>query len=391
MSFWNTTKNWLFGTEGPAGQSVEFSDVLGSVNWPGVAGVAGSYFLSNSGFTQSSPDAGGGYRGDIPNYTAVRQRVADTYDPNRRPGSGGQRYFSDMQYVDPYEPITPEIEQAQADAAAAEADTTTDNTLLQEATFTAADGTQIEEPEYNYTYEEAVDLNQNRAVKSAKEQAAIDAAIKLGGGYVLNKDLGLGTISGDNSSATTAGGTTTTLTASEDGLAALDAVRQLAGKQAEYLQAANVANPAYETRPTALNINPTGATGIQALQAKNATTAGSGVSSLLPIPQYDAQGNVITMAAGGIANLAAGGRYLNGATDGMADRVPANIDGKQPAALSDGEFVIPADVVSHLGNGNSNAGAKALHDMMASVRQDRTGNSKQGKQINAASYMPRMG
>ncbi len=321
MSFWNTTKNWLFGTEGPAGQSVEFSDVLGSVNWPGVAGVAGSYFLSNSGFTQGSPDAGGGYRGDIPNYTAVRQRVSDTYDLNRRPGSGGQRYFSDMQYVDPYEPITPEIEQAQADAAVMETDTTADDTTAD----------------------------------------------------------------------TTTEDTTTTLTASEDGLAALDAVRQLAGKQAEYLQAANVANPAYETRPTALNINPTGATGIQALQAKNATTAGSGVSSLLPIPQYDAQGNVITMAAGGIANLAAGGRYLNGATDGMADRVPANIDGKQPAALSDGEFVIPADVVSHLGNGNSNAGAKALHDMMASVRQDRTGNSKQGKQINAASYMPRMG
>lgn len=331
MSFWNTTKNWLFGTEGPAGQSVEFSDVLGSVNWPGVAGVAGSYFLSNSGFTQSSPDAGGGYRGDIPNYTAVRQRVSDTYDPNRRPGSGGQRYFSDMQYVDPYEPITPEIEQAQADAAAAEADTTADDT-------TAAD-----------------------------------------------------TTAADTTADTTTEDTTTTLTASEDGLAALDAVRQLAGKQAEYLQAANVANPAYETRPTALNINPTGATGIQALQAQNATTAGSGVSSLLPIPQYDAQGNVITMAAGGIANLAAGGRYLNGATDGMADRVPANIDGKQPAALSDGEFVIPADVVSHLGNGNSNAGAKALHDMMASVRQDRTGNSKQGKQINAANYMPRMG
>ncbi len=389
MSFWNTTKDWLFGTEGPAGQSVEFSDVLGSVNWGGVAGVAGSYFLSNSGFTQSSPDAGGGYRGDIPNYTAVRQRVADTYDPNRRPGSGGQRYFSDMQYVDPYEPITPEIEQAQADAAAMETDTTADDITTDTTFFTADDGTQIEEPEYNYTYEEAVELNQNRRVKSAKQQAAIDAAINLSGGY--------DTISGDNFSAvddtiadTTAGDTITTLTASEDGLAALDAVRQLAGKQAEYLQAANIANPAYETRPTALNINPTGATGIQALQAKNATTAGSGVSSLLPIPQYDAQGNVITMAAGGIANLAAGGRYLNGATDGMADRVPANIDGKQPAALSDGEFVIPADVVSHLGNGNSNAGAKALHDMMANVRQDRTGNSKQGKQINAASYMPRM-
>jgi hypothetical protein len=42
----------------------------------------------------------------------------------------------------------------------------------------------------------------------------------------------------------------------------------------------------------------------------------------------------------------------------MADKVPATIDGTQEARLSDGEFVIPADVVSHLGNGNSNAGAK---------------------------------
>jgi len=79
--------------------------------------------------------------------------------------------------------------------------TSSPSALADNTFFTAADGTQIEEPEYNYTYDEAVNLNKNRAVKSAKEQAAIDAAIKLGGGYVLNKDLGLGTISGDNSSA----------------------------------------------------------------------------------------------------------------------------------------------------------------------------------------------
>jgi hypothetical protein len=97
------------------------------------------------------------------------------------------------------------------------------------------------------------------------------------------------------------------------------------------------------------------------------------------------------MARGGIAKLAVGGRYLDGMTDGMADEVPANIDGKQPAALSDGEFVVPADVVSHLGNGNSNAGAKALHDMMANVRQDRTGNAKQGTEINATDYIPKVG
>ena len=99
---------------------------------------------------------------------------------------------------------------------------------------------------------------------------------------------------------------------------------------------------------------------------------------------------------GGIGSLdmAQGGRalpprYLNGHSDGMADKVPAHIDNKRPAALSDGEFVIPADVVSHLGNGNSNAGAKRLYKMMDDIRAARTGNPKQGKQINPDKFMPR--
>jgi hypothetical protein len=72
----------------------------------------------------------------------------------------------------------------------------------------------------------------------------------------------------------------------------------------------------------------------------------------------------------------------------MADEIPSSIDGKQAAALSHGEFVIPADVVSHLGNGNSDAGAKKLYDMMARVRKARTGNQKQGKKINPDKFMP---
>ena len=75
--------------------------------------------------------------------------------------------------------------------------------------------------------------------------------------------------------------------------------------------------------------------------------------------------------------------YLNGPTDGMADEVPATIEGSQPAALSDGEFVITADVVSHLGNGNSEAGAKILEDFMRGIRKKRTGTEDQGKEINA--------
>ena len=81
--------------------------------------------------------------------------------------------------------------------------------------------------------------------------------------------------------------------------------------------------------------------------------------------------------------------YLGGVTDGMADKIPAHIDNKRPAALSDGEFVIPADVVSHLGNGNSNAGAKRLYEMMDNIREARTGNKNQGIQINPNKFMPR--
>ena len=94
-----------------------------------------------------------------------------------------------------------------------------------------------------------------------------------------------------------------------------------------------------------------------------------------------------TLAQGGIANLAKG-RYLRGNTDGMADKLRTSIEGKQPAALSHGEFVIPADVVSHLGNGNSDAGAKKLYSMMDKIRQARTGSKKQGKQINPDKFMP---
>ncbi len=98
-------------------------------------------------------------------------------------------------------------------------------------------------------------------------------------------------------------------------------------------------------------------------------------------------------AAGGIAsayNRRHNGYYLGGKTDGMADKVPARIDGKQEARLSDGEFVVPADVVSHLGNGNSDAGADQLHSMMSNIRQARTGNPEQGKQINPQQFMPKM-
>lgn len=82
------------------------------------------------------------------------------------------------------------------------------------------------------------------------------------------------------------------------------------------------------------------------------------------------------------------GRYLRGKTDGMADEIDTTIEDRQPAKLSHGEFVIPADVVSHLGNGNSDAGADVLYKMMDKVRKARTGSSKQGKKINPEKFTP---
>lgn len=96
----------------------------------------------------------------------------------------------------------------------------------------------------------------------------------------------------------------------------------------------------------------------------------------------------VTAAYGGLMGMAQG-RYLSGGTDGMADKIPANIDGKQEARLSHGEFVVPADVVSHLGNGNSEAGAQQLYSMMDRIRKARTGNPKQGKQITPQKFLPR--
>jgi hypothetical protein len=95
----------------------------------------------------------------------------------------------------------------------------------------------------------------------------------------------------------------------------------------------------------------------------------------------------VKAAHGGLMELAKG-RYLQGETDGMADKIPAQIGQDQPAALSHGEFVVPADVVSHLGNGNSDAGAKKLYQMMDKIRTARTGTKKQGKEINPDKFMP---
>ena len=259
-SWWDTLGN-VASTYGPkifdAAKKL-VTNSKGETDWGKIAGIAGGLY---SAYSASQPKPPTGYQGKIPEYTAVRQQVENTYDPNRRPGSGGQRYFTDTQYVG-----TGGIDTAKA---------------------------------------------------AAKEEAA--------------------------------------------GLAAL-----------------NAANPARQERPK----SPTEAAIAQAEKAADVETKkdASKVIEDVPVPQY---------AAGGIAQLAKGGapRYLAGQTDGMADKIKARIDGNQEARLSHGEFVIPADVVGHLGNGNSEAGAERLYAMMDRIRKARTGTKKQGKQINPDKYL----
>ncbi len=99
-------------------------------------------------------------------------------------------------------------------------------------------------------------------------------------------------------------------------------------------------------------------------------------------------GDVQELASGGLGGYSDGGRMLKGPGDGMSDSIPGVIGGKQPARLADGEFVVPADVVSHLGNGSTDAGARKLYTMMDKIRKARTGKKKQAPAVKADRYMP---
>ena len=106
-----------------------------------------------------------------------------------------------------------------------------------------------------------------------------------------------------------------------------------------------------------------------------------------------AAGGLMRYAAGGIADLGGysdGGRLLRGPGDGVSDSIPATIAGKQPARLADGEFVVPARIVSEIGNGSTEAGAKKLYAMMDRVQNARKKSFKNvAANTKADKYLPR--
>ena len=103
--------------------------------------------------------------------------------------------------------------------------------------------------------------------------------------------------------------------------------------------------------------------------AANTQMLGNGAKSALA-----GGGSIGGYSHGGISALGGysdGGRLLKGPGDGVSDSIPATIGGKQPARLADGEFVIPARIVSELGNGSTEAGARKLYAMMDRIQKSR--------------------
>jgi len=208
--------------------------------------------------------------------------------------------------------------------------------------------------------------------------AAINAFKNPDGSYNIGKILtagggalgGLAGLMGANKPTTTPSGY-------QGGIPQLSAVRTALPQQA---RTPYTGQPAMGRRyfTDTQYVAPAQAEATRAAQLQSIQPASSSV------PQ---QQESIQAAQGGLM-AAAKGKYLRGSTDGMADELRTSIEGKQPAALSHGEFVVPADVVSHLGNGNSDAGAKKLYQMMDRIRVARTGTKKQGKEINPDKFMP---
>lgn len=133
----------------------------------------------------------------------------------------------------------------------------------------------------------------------------------------------------------------------------------------------------------ATGVTPKGLRSLQTGTGKSLTQTGAkGTGGKGSVRYFEKKAAGGTIGKGGLG-------YLKSAHDGMADKIDATIDNKRPAKLSGGEFVIPADVVSHLGNGNSEAGAKQLYALMERVRKARTGTAEQGKQINPKKYLPK--
>ena len=348
----------------------------------------------------------------IPRFRAERAVVPGTYDPLRRPGSSGQRYFSDMQYANPN--MAPKIFDSEAEGYETQAvydarfdtamDAATDKARAANTTQVAGlqalnlanPARQGRPAAQTLTDEEVIktftDIQNNPAYNTERKQ--IGQSVGAMNRYNVSPERASSLMNVPLSDVNEMMGPYYR----EFGEAKPEGIANLLSKQTELVSEASRRlpvgmTPAQRSVTGALNDAPndmiakllqmgifTPETAAQFYQSRYPGLTAEQVQEALG--QYG-------FAQGGLASVAPQGQgyYLGGPTDGMADQIPATIDNRQPAALSDGEFVVPADVVSHLGNGNSNSGAQHLYGMMDKVRKARTGNSEQGRQIDANKFL----
>jgi hypothetical protein len=153
----------------------------------------------------------------------------------------------------------------------------------------------------------------------------------------------------------------------------------------EYQPPAPVANPPLNQNPTSILNDGNGyGTGNKFNDVLMDVPLGVQAKNVQIPEQYN-------MAAGGIASLGGysdGGQLLRGPGDGVSDSIPATIGNRQPARLADGEFVVPARIVSELGNGSTEAGARKLYEMMDRIKASRAKAKNIAADTKAYKHLP---
>jgi hypothetical protein len=133
-------------------------------------------------------------------------------------------------------------------------------------------------------------------------------------------------------------------------------------------QAANPYKYAYDSKNQKYSAATPNMGQLQAFKAEQDRVAAEAAAASQGYQGYAMGGDIMGSSLGGYSD---GGRLLRGPGDGVSDDIPATIAGKQPARLADGEFVIPARIVSEIGNGSTDAGAKRLYAMMDKIQAGR--------------------
>ena len=146
----------------------------------------------------------------------------------------------------------------------------------------------------------------------------------------------------------------------------------------------NLGNPIDLSQPV---IAPGVQAGLQDQPSLYQLTSAMGIN---PTPQLPQPGPVQQYASGGVIALEGGGKVAQGPGGGLDDLIPTTIDGQRAAALSDGEFVVPADVVSMMGDGSTHAGSRRLYDLVKQIRENKTGTEEQATALPFKTILERI-